>query len=58
MTHIEQRREWIRAELEGRGVVIETLPGCIRLNGPYNSRILITDLAALSRREINRLCAA
>ena len=58
MMHIEQLRELIRAELEACGVVIETLPECIRLNGPYNSRILFTDLASLPHPEINRLCAA
>jgi hypothetical protein len=29
-----------------------------RLNGPYKSRILVVNMAALSRCEINRLCVA
>jgi hypothetical protein len=29
-----------------------------RLNGPYNSRILVINMAALSRCDINRLCVA
>jgi hypothetical protein len=55
MTDKAQHRQSIFKELQASGFVIETLPGCIRLNGPYNSRILFTDVASLPHPDINRL---
>lgn len=58
MTEKELQRAHIMRELEAGGVTIVELPGgCIRLYGQHGSKVLITDVLYLRRKEIEQLCS-